>query len=331
MAATFTEKFDSWLREQDSLALSIGSFRELTGNYFKEADLPPEELKTRLESLEKTVSELKGELLDVIRGYYDLHVTAESLITEDKKAKAEQEVDSVKAPEPLPKESTLHLEPAMGPVAEKAEEIEAEAVLAEAVPAEAERPDKGIIGYMNYVEWFYKQPPETQRKVSEIFLGDARFKERDLLVTEITFLPPKMASYLWQTANKLLAADYDDIATALLIKGLTIVTDKADKEMIHIIYAKYFYGKRKELKDAYMGCISHCEKAVKSYLSDKEPRNKPIAPFKLLTRIYEESGKYEKILEISGKAIELYEGSPSPERAEGFRKIREALSSQGIQ
>ena len=91
------------------------------------------------------------------------------------------------------------------------------------------------------------------------------------------------------------------------------------------MYAKYFYRRRQKLKNAYEACINHCEKAIKSYESDKEKRAKPVAPFKLLTMIYEEMGEYEKILEVCNRAIKLYEGKDEAAKTEGFKRIKRIL------
>jgi hypothetical protein len=322
MSGLFSEKLDAWLKEQDDFSTSLARFKNIGASYFKGAEHTPAELKEKLDSLEKTVGDLKSEFVGVLELYYELHKAAYALLMDEKLAAQKESVLKVRPPaQHKPSPAAASAEAAAPKAAVEAEE---------GFVLPPDKPTYGILGYLNYAEWFYKQSEPDQKKISTMFLDDPRFKPKDLLEREITFLPPKMASYLYQTANKLMAANFDDIATALLIKGLTIVADKTDKEMIHTLYAKYFYNKRKELKDAYTACISHCEKAVKSYLSDDEPRNKPIAPFKLLTKICEEQGDFKKILDIADKAIKLYENSPSPDRADGFRKIKEVLVERGI-
>lgn len=332
MTTQFKEKLDTWLGSQNTLGESLSEFKKMAASYL-EGDHAPAELLEKMESLENNVGRIKGEFLGVLEAFFDLQHMAHGMKIAEKKKTAGEEVEKASAPREEAPDGTLHIETVPKKEAVEVEDDKDPGTLP-SLPTDvppSERPMNGILGYMNYAEWFYNQPEESQKEIAAIFMEDPRFKIKDLLETPITFLPPKMASFLWQTANKLMAEGHEDIATALLIKGLTIVTDKADKEMLHIVYAKYFYKKRKELKDAYMGCISHCEKAIKSFLSDSEMRNKPIAPFKLLTKIYEEQEELQKILKIADKAIKLYENSPSPERAEGFRKIREVLAQQGIE
>jgi hypothetical protein len=121
---------------------------------------------------------------------------------------------------------------------------------------------------------------------------------------------------------------YDELATGLLIKGLTVVTKKRDKEMLHIMYAKYFYRQRKALKNAYDACINHCEKAIKSYIQDTDNRPKPVAPFKLLTMIYEEKNDLDRIIQVCDRAIKLYQGSADESKVLGFLRIKDILEKK---
>ncbi|MHC4663664.1 MAG: hypothetical protein ACYS8W_18545 [Planctomycetota bacterium] len=190
-----------------------------------------------------------------------------------------------------------------------------------------ERPAVGLLGYLDYSNWFYEQERDVQEDVMEVFCSDPRFKPEHMFFKKIEMLPPVMAGYLWKTANTLMKKKHDDVAVKLLIKGLTIVTNKVDKEMLHIIYAKYFYRQRKEIEGAYDGCINHCEKAIKSFLADTDDRDKPVAPFKLLTQIYEEQSKFERIIEVCEKAIKLY-AKHEAKRAKQFMKIKKVLEKK---
>ncbi|TET34156.1 MAG: hypothetical protein E3J72_15025 [Planctomycetota bacterium] len=190
-----------------------------------------------------------------------------------------------------------------------------------------EKPDLGLMGYLDYSNWFYVQTPDVQEDVMAVFCSDPRFKPKHMFFIKIDMLPPSMAGYLWKTANTLMKKKHDDIAVKLLIKGLTIVTDKVDKEMLHIIYAKYFYRQRKEIEGAYDGCINHCGKAIKSFLADKDKRDKPVAPFKLLTQIYEEQEKFDEIVKVCEKAIKLF-SKTEPKRAKQFMKLKKVLEKK---
>ena len=94
------------------------------------------------------------------------------------------------------------------------------------------------------------------------------------------------------------------------------------------MYAKYFYRRRHKLKNAYDACINHCEKAIKSYESDHENRPKPVAPFKLLTMIYEEQRKYDKILKVCDRAITIYKDTAEAAKMDGFVKIKKILEEK---
>ena len=150
----------------------------------------------------------------------------------------------------------------------------------------------------------------------------------DILERDIQTLRPQFAPYCWKTANKLMRKGYDELATGLLIKGLTVVTQKRDKEMLHIMYAKYFYRQRKSLKNAYDACVNHCEKAIRSYMQDKESRPKPVAPFKLLTMIYEEKDDLDRIIQVCDRAIRLYQGSSDESKVLGFLRIKDILEKK---
>jgi len=193
--------------------------------------------------------------------------------------------------------------------------------------AMAKKPEYGLMGYLDYSSWFYLQKRDVQEDIMGVFCSDPRFKPKHMFFKKIDMLPPQMAGYLWKTANVLMKKKHDDIAVKLLIKGLTIVTNKVDKEMLHIIYAKYFYRQRKEIEGAYDGCINHSEKAIKSFLSDKQDRDKPVAPFKLLTQILEEQGKFDEIIRVCDRAIKLF-SKPEPKRAKQFMKIKKVLEKK---
>jgi len=182
----------------------------------------------------------------------------------------------------------------------------------------------GLIDFLGLWDWFWALDPQKQAKAVSI-MCEGGLTEFDLFERKITTLRPSFARYCWETANLLMQNDLDELATGLLNKGLTIVDTRHDKEMLHIMYAKYFYRRRHKLKNAYNACISHCMKVIKSYQTDKERKSKPVAPFKLLTMIYEEKGEYEKILEICDEAIKLYEATSERSRAEGFKRIKEIL------
>ena len=193
-----------------------------------------------------------------------------------------------------------------------------------------EKPAKvgGLIGFLGLWDWFWQLPPIKQKEAVAIMAADGKLGGFDLFQREIRTLRPSFATYCWQTANKLMKHGFDELATGLLIKGLTIVDNKHDKEMLHIMYAKYFYRRRHRLKNAFEACINHCEKAVKSYEADKESRPKPVAPFKLMTMIYEETRRYKDILSVCDRAAAVYEGTEEAAKMEGFVKIRQILSQK---
>jgi len=230
-------------------------------------------------------------------------------------------------------------------VAEPSAENEAESVAADAVECQVlekleregarkvetagiilKKPSQpgGLLGFLGLWDWFWSLDAERQRKAVSI-MTEGGLTQYDIFERKITTLRPSFARYCWETANRLMQNGFDELATGLLIKGLTVVDTRHDKEMLHIMYAKYFYRRRQKLKNAYEACINHCEKAIKSYESDKEKRAKPVAPFKLLTMIYEEMGEYEKILEVCNRAIKLYEGKDEAAKTEGFKRIKKIL------
>jgi len=190
-----------------------------------------------------------------------------------------------------------------------------------------EKPSKpgGLIEYMGLWDWFWRLKEEQQKEIVSILTDGTKVSQFDLFQREINVLKPSFASYCWQMANRLMHRDYDELATGLLIKGLTIVDSKHDKEMLHIMYAKYFYRRRHKIPNAYEACINHCDKAIKSFESDRETRPKPIAPFKLLTMIYEEKRDFKKLLEVCDRAIAVYEATPE---ADGFIRIRDVLKKR---
>lgn len=182
----------------------------------------------------------------------------------------------------------------------------------------------GLLGFLGLWDWFWSLDPERRVKAVSI-MCEGGLEQFDIFERKITTLRPSFARYCWETANRLMQYNLDELATGLLIKGLTIVDTRHDKEMLHIMFAKYFYRRRHKLKDAYNACINHCMKVIRSYKTSRDNRSKPVAPFKLLTMIYEEIGEYDKILEICEEAIKLYEGTVEKSKAEGFKRIKEIL------
>jgi hypothetical protein len=186
----------------------------------------------------------------------------------------------------------------------------------------------GLVAFLGLSEWFKGLKPEQQKEVVGVMISDGKMMPYDIVERDIQTLRPQFAPYCWKTANKLMRKGYDEIATGLLIKGLTVVTAKRDKEMLHIMYAKYFYRQRKVLKNAYDACINHCEKAIKSYMQDKETRPKPVAPFKLLTMIYEEKNDLDRIIQVCDRAIQLFQGSSDESKVLGFLRIKDILEKK---
>lgn len=209
------------------------------------------------------------------------------------------------------------------PVLEKLEEEEKRKVDTKQITIKKPQKAGGLIEYMGLWDWFWRLSEEQQKEVVSIMTDGVKLSQYDLFEREIKVLKPSFASYCWQTANRLMHKNYDELATGLLIKGLTVVDRKHDKEMLHIMYAKYFYRRRHTLPNAYEACINHCEKAIRSYEQDKETRPKPVAPFKLLTMIYEERRDYRELLRVCDRAITVYEGTPE---VEGFSKIKDILA-----
>jgi len=186
----------------------------------------------------------------------------------------------------------------------------------------------GLIAFLGLAEWFASQSPDKQKESVGIMISDGKMTPFDVIERDIQTLKTQFAPYCWKTANKLMRNGYDELATGLLIKGLTVVTKKRDKEMLHIMYAKYFYRQRKHLNNAYDACINHCEKAIKSYMQDKEDRPKPVAPFKLLTMIYEEKNDLNRIIQVCDRAIQLYQGSADESKVLGFLRIKDILEKK---
>ncbi len=186
----------------------------------------------------------------------------------------------------------------------------------------------GLVNFLGLGEWFKGIAPEQQKEVVGVMISDGKMSAFDILERDIQTLRPQFAPYCWKTANKLMRKGHDELATGLLIKGLTVVTQKRDKEMLHIMYAKYFYRQRKTLNNAYDACINHCQKAIKSYRQDKENRPKPVAPFKLLTMIYEEKNDIDKIIRVCDEAIKLYQGSADESKVLGFLRIKDILEKK---
>ncbi len=217
------------------------------------------------------------------------------------------------------------------PAPGKAGEEEEEAAESDELPAvEFTVPEKigGLVDFLGLADWFRNLKPQEQKTVVAIMASDGKMKPYDILEREITTLRASFAPYCWKTANKLMRKGLDELATGLLIKGLTVVMKKRDKEMLHIMYAKYFYRQRKVLNNAYDACINHCEKTIRSYIQDKEDRPKPVAPFKLLTMIYEEKNERDRIIDVCDRAIKLYRGSADESKVMGFLRIKEILEKK---
>jgi hypothetical protein len=226
--------------------------------------------------------------------------------------------------------ATLEVAKEVSKVQEEKEEDEKESEVVEIPSFELKVPGQigGLIAFLGLGEWFKGVDTEDQRKIVGIMISDGHMSQYDVLEREIETLRTQFAPYCWKTANKLMRSGYDELATGLLIKGLTVVTAKRDKEMLHIMYAKYFYRQRKVLKNAYDACINHCEKAIKSYMQDKENRPKPVAPFKLLTMIYEEQSQLKRIIDVCDRAIKLYQGGADESKVLGFLRIKDILSKK---
>lgn len=226
-------------------------------------------------------------------------------------------LDSVEAPEPEeePKDLDKELEKGL-----ELPELDIEIKIPENIG--------GILAFLGLGHWFQKLSLDDQKMVVRIMISEGKMQPHDILERDIQTLRPQFASYCWKTANKLMSRSYDEIATGLLIKGLTVVNEKRDKEMLHIMYAKYFYRQRKILADAYDACINHCEKVIKSYMQDTETRSKPVAPFKLLTMIYEEKNDLQKIINVCGQAIALYKDLPDKSKVAGFIRIKDILEKK---
>jgi len=220
-------------------------------------------------------------------------------------------------------ESTMASEAVECKVLEELEKKGARKVETKGIMLTKPKEPGGLLEFLGLWDWFWSLEPEKQRKAVSI-MCEGGLTQFDLLERKITTLRPSFARYCWETANRLMQNDFDELATGLLIKGLTVVDSRHDKEMLHIMYAKYFYRRRHRLKNAYEACINHCLKVIKSYEADREKRPKPVAPFKLLTMIYEEIGEYDKILEICDRAIKLYE-EIDVSKIEGFKRIKGIL------
>jgi hypothetical protein len=244
------------------------------------------------------------------------------------------------ATKPAPSKAEPKPEPASPPAGAESQLAKAAAAVEEEpeqppdsiqMPAvDIEIPEKigGLVSFLGLAEWLQRTKPDDQKKVVAIMTADGKMSAFDILERDIQTLKQQFAPYCWKTANKLMRRGYDEIATGLLIKGLTVVTKKRDKEMLHIMYAKYFYRQRKQLKNAYDACINHCEKAIKSYMQDKESRPKPVAPFKLLTMIYEEKNDLDRIIKVCDRAITLYQGSSDESKVLGFLRIKDILEKK---
>ncbi|RKY18238.1 MAG: hypothetical protein DRP63_02395 [Planctomycetota bacterium] len=209
-------------------------------------------------------------------------------------------------------------------VLEKLEREGAREVETEGIVLKKPAQPGGLLDFLGLWDWFWSLDMEKQRKAVSI-MTEGGLTQYDIFERKIRTLRPSFARYCWETANRLMQNGFDELAIGLLMKGLTVVDTRHDKEMLHIMYAKYFYRRRQKLRNAYEACINHCERAIKSYESDKERRAKPVAPFKLLTMIYEEMGEYEKILEVCNRAIRLYEGSDEAAKTQGFKRIKRIL------
>jgi hypothetical protein len=308
------ERLEGWLAASRDLLNKVMSQREKAQSAFHDERLSASQLKLVCNEIENSLDEIKTLLKHL---YLVLYETEDLLKTEVKMGT--EEAPQVEEPH--------HEEADQSPGAARPESGQHGQVF----PAqEYEIPDKrgGLIEYLGQWHQFVSLPKKKRDEVVAIMCSDGTVTPADLLSREVKTLRPQFASYCWKTADKLMKCDYDEIATGLLIKGLTVVTEKPDKEMLHIMYAKYFHRQRNVLRNACDACINHCEKAIKSYLQDRQERAKSVAPFKLLIMIYEERGELDNIAQICDKAISLYQGGPDQSKVAGFLRIKDLLKKK---
>jgi hypothetical protein len=309
------ERMESWLAASRDLLQKVMSQREKAQSAFRDEKLSTSQLKDVCNEIENSLDEIK-ELLK--RLYLILYEIQDLLKTEgDARTQGQPQLGK-----PQRREASQSLAAAVSP--ESAE-------VDQPYPAQKyEIPDNrgGLLEYLGQWHWFVGLPKSKRDEVVAIMCSDGGMTPDDLLSREVKTLRPQFATYCWNIANRLMRGGYDEVAASLLIKGLTVVTEKRDKEMLHIMYAKYFYRQRNVLKNAYDACINHCEKAIRSYMQDREERPKPVAPFKLLITIYEERGELDSIAEVCDKAISLYQRSSDQSKVVGFLRIRDLLKKK---
>lgn len=306
------ESVKSWLATSRDLLQKVMSQREKAHSTFLNERLSTSELKDACRDIENSLGEIEA----LLKRLHLILYETQSLL------KAEGEVCT----QPLPQ--------AKKPDTEEVSRTGVSEVLHQGSAAgqhfparKYEIPDKrgGLLEYLGQRDWFAGLQKEKRDEVVAIMCSDGRITSEDLLSREVKMLHPRFASYCWKTAGKLMKRGYDEIAASLLIKGLTVVTEKRDKEMLHIMYAEYFYRQRNALKNAYDACINHCEKAIRSYMRDRQERTKPLAPFKLLITIYEDRGDMDSMARVCDKAISLYRGSGEQSKVTGFLKVRDLV------
>jgi hypothetical protein len=309
------ERMESWLAASRDLLQKVMSQRDKVQSTFHDEGLSTSQLQDVCHEVENSLDETK-EILK--RLYLILYETRDLLKTEgDVRTQGQPQLGK-------PQRGEASQLPAVAVSPESAE-------VDQPYPAQKyEIPDKcgGLLEYLGQWHWFVGLPKGKRDGVVAIMCSDGRMTPDDLLSREVKTLRPQFATYCWKIVNKLMKGGYDEVATSLLIKGLTVVTEKRDKEMLHIMYAKYFYRQRNVLKNAYDACINHCEKAIRSYMQDREERPKPVAPFKLLITIYEERDELDSIAEVCDKAISLYQRSPDQSKVVGFLRIRDLLKKK---
>lgn len=350
MSDELREHLEAWLSMNRDFLWKVMSQKEKVDGIFRNTSVSLDELTRACDEVEAHLDDLK----DMLKKLYLLLFEAQDIIKKERGAKGlgrgvKEKMSPGKEARPKPRKEVKRKEAAprkaattsperrfatlevptdnrASTLADAADEIEA----VEVPRLEFEVPDKigGLINFLGLADWFKSLGHEDQVNVVSIMASDGKIMPHDVLERDIQTLRPQFAPYCWKTANKLMGKGYDELATGLLIKGLTVVTEKRDKEMLHIMYAKHFYRQRKMLKNAYDACINHCLKAIKSYLQDKSDRPKPVAPFKLLTMIYEEKGGFEKIIEVCDQAIKLYQGGADEPKVLGFVRIRDILKKK---
>jgi hypothetical protein len=168
---------------------------------------------------------------------------------------------------------------------------------------------RGLINYLGLTDWFSSLTPKKQGLFKKYYANVAnvpstvdRLTDADIYSASET--PSQLLVMI--AASSMMNNDFT-FADKLLLKANSEAKTPWEKQQVLLAYSFLFFKQRNQLSGARENCMIYSQKAIRSIerfgVSDDQP---PTLPYDQLITLSEESKNYQKGIEITLKAINLF-------------------------